>query len=289
MTQLSLRARGALDYFINSRESISADRLALKVKESRKAIHTALKELRDAGLITTHKERVGKGVVTVSYVTEKGMVEAALWRSETVLQIQHNKQNSNISNIYAYSANNANKTTIDERLGEENMGYEFFESTSSSVSEQESERLKAAAQRKKDYQEQKAKSHAEKTALREGREPKDWTVNQSALEFQDQMTDVWGIPPWKIAGTRFYIALASSRQKYDTNGQIEQEMMRIFFTQLKVNKETDGDKLWLLFISKFSELATQAKLRISSPEKMETAMADAEAQWKKEFGEDFNV
>jgi hypothetical protein len=288
--KLSMRALFALQYFINSREGISAARLVPEVLEGRDAIRTALKELRVAGLITTRKERVGKDIKTVSYVTEAGFVEAGLWGLIIPPLIQHNKQNSNISNIYAYSANNAKKTTIDERLGEKKMGYEFFENnTASETTERERERLRAVAQRKKEYQEQKAKVHAEKAALRETREPKDWTVNQSALEFQEQMTDVWGIAPWRMAGTRFLVAFASARQKYDTNGQIEQEMMRIFFTQLKVNKETDADKLWLLFISKFSELATQARLRISSPEKMDAALADAEAQWKREFGEDFNV
>ena len=287
--KLSMRALFALQYFINSREGISAAKLVPEVTEGRDAIRTALRELRDAGLILTRKERVGKDIKTVSYVTEAGFVEAGLWGLTIPPLLLQNVQNSNISNIYAYSAININKTTIDERLEEEKMGYEFFEGTSPGVSEHEAERLKAVAQRKKDYQEQKAKTHAEKAATRQSRQPKDWTVNQSALEFQEQMNEIWNIPPWKIAGTRFYIALSSARKKYDTDGQIEQEMMRIFFTQLKVNKETDADKLWLLFISKFSELATQAKLRISSPQKMETAMADAEAQWKKEFGEDFNV
>ena len=90
--------------------SISADRLAEVVAENRKAIQTALKELREAGLILTRKERVGNRVVTVSYVTEKGFLEANSWGSQNVLQIQHTVQNSSIQ-VLAYSANNINKTS----------------------------------------------------------------------------------------------------------------------------------------------------------------------------------
>ena len=286
-TKLSLRARATLQYFVNSDKSISADRLAEEVSEGRKAIQSALKELRDAGLIMTRKERVINRVVTVSYVTEKGFLEANSWGSQNVLQLQHTVQNSSIQ-VLAYSASNINKTTIDERLDGE-MGYEFFESTSSSASEQESERLKAAEERRKAYQERKAKSHAEKNLVRESRTPAEWNVNQSVLEFQNQINEVWGIAPWKVSGSRFFIALANARNSFDTNGLIEQEMMKIFFTSLKVDKETDGNKLWKLFISRFSELSAQAKVRLSSPEDMANAMVQAEEQWKKEFGEDFSV
>ena len=295
MKKLSLRARAVLYYFANSDMSISADRLAEQVAEGRKAIQAALRELRNAGYITTRKERVNNGVVTVSYVTESGFLEvnswgvkANSWRSQTDLQIQHTVQNS-IIQVLAYSANNINKTTIDKRL-EEKMGYEFFEETSSSdADEREAERLKAAAEKRKDYQERKVKEHADKLSTRADRLPKDWTSNQSALEFEKRINEVWGIPPWKLSGSKFYIAFATARRKFETNGDIELEMMNLFFTQLKINKESDGEKLWRLFIRNFSGLATQARLRVTSPEIMARAVASAEEQWKKEFGEDFDV
>jgi hypothetical protein len=295
MKKLSLRARAALHFFANSDMTISADRLAEEVGEGRKAIQAALRELRDAGYIITRKERVNAGVKTVSYVTESGFLEASSWgvkasswRSQTDLQIQQTVQN-NIIQVLAYSAKNINKTTIDERLGEK-VGYEFFEGTSNSdADEREAERLKAAIERKKAYQDSKAQAHADNLATRSERPIKDWTSNQSALEFEKRINEVWGIPPWKLSGSKFYIAFASARRKFDTNGEIELEMMNLFFTQLKINKESDGEKLWRLFILHFSKLATQARLRVSSPEIMERAKASAEEQWKKEFGEDFNV
>ena len=295
MKKLSLRARAALHFFANSDMTISADRLAEEVGEGRKAIQAALRELRDAGYIITRKERVNAGVKTVSYVTESGFLEASSWgvkasswRSQTDLQIQQSVQNSLIQ-VLAHSTKNINKTTIDERLGEK-VGYEFFEGTSTSdANEREAERLKAAAERKKVYRDSKVQAHADNLITRSERPIKDWTSNQSALEFEKRINEVWGIPPWKLSGSKFYIAFASARRKFDTNGEIELEMMNLFFTQLKINKESDGEKLWRLFILHFSKLATQARLRVSSPEIMERAKASAEEQWKKEFGDDFNV
>jgi CTP-dependent riboflavin kinase len=288
MPKLSLRARATLYYFVNSSMSISADRLAEEVAEGRRAILAALTELREAGFIITRKERVGNRVVTVSYVTEAGFVECSLWGAKSALQIQHNMQNS-IIEVLANSATIINRTTIDERLGEK-MGYDFFEGTSSgSDNDQESERLKAVAERQRIYQEQKSKSQSDRLVTRSNRQPQDWNVNQSALEFEQRIADMWNIKPWKLSGSKFYIALASCRKKFDTNGLIELEMMNLFFTQLKLNKQTDGDKLWKLYISRFSELSAQARLRITSPDNMARANATAEEQWKKEFGEDFDV
>jgi hypothetical protein len=284
---LSLRARAALHYFVNSPMSISADRLAEVVAENRKAIQAALRELRDAELIITRKERTPRGVATVSYVTEKGFLEANSWGSQNVLQIQHTVQNSTIQ-VLAYSASNINKVTIDERL-DEKVGYEFFEGASTSdADERESERLKAETRRKQEYQEAKAAEHAKKQAVIEGRTPEAFTVKQSLFEFADRMSSAWNIAPWSMSGSRFFEAYGFNRKKYETNGRIEQVMMDMFFDSL-TDKEIDGNKVWKLFIARYSELSAQAKIRLNSPDDMATAMVQAEEQWKKEFGEDFSV
>ena len=285
--KLSLRARGALAYFINADISISAARLAEEVAEGRDAILTALKELREAGLIVTRKERVNNEVKTVSYVTEKGFLEAASWGLKSRPQILHSEQNSLIQ-VLANSVIDINKTSIG-RL-EEKMGYDFFNSTSSSdADERQAERLKAMAERKATYQQQKSEKHAKDVVDRETASPKGWNVNQSANEFVSQMSAIWGIPPWKLAGSRFFIALSKARQTYDTDGEVEQEMMRLFFGALKVNKETNGDMLWKSFIKRFPELALQAKARLNSSDDLATAMVEAEEEWKREFGDDFDV
>ena len=289
MKKLSLRARAVLMYFVNSDMTISAERLTMEVAEGRDAILTALKELRDGGFILTRKERVGNRVVTVSYVTESGFLEAGSWGLKIPLQIQQNQQNS-IIQVLTNSAINIKRVTIAGRLGDETMGYDFFDKTSNSEAlEREAERAKNIVAKRQEYNDAKMRYHEVLSNSKDNREVKDWTVKDSVIEFASQMSNRWDIKPWSMSGSRFFEALGSARKKYDTNGVIEREMMLLFFTQLKLNKESDGEKLWKLFISRFSELSNQARLQIVSPELMERAMASAEEQWKKEFGEDFSV
>ena len=277
---LSLRARAVLQYFINSDKAISADRLAGEVTEGRKAIQTALRELRDAGLILTRKERVNNHVVTVSYVTEQGFVEAHSWGSQTVLQIQHSVQNSNIG-LYAYSALNINKTTRGE-LGEEesNMGYEFFSSSSSDDSDLQDAKRKASARRQAEYEEAKQKAHDKAAKERLARTPADWTLNQLVNYFTQRINETWGLKPWSLSGSKFLYALGKSRKQHSTNAEIEKVMMDIFFDTLKTNAQTDSSLLWKLFLSRFSDLALQARRQVQAPEQIATAVVQAEDSWK---------
>jgi len=277
--KLSLRARAALMYFVNSDMTISADRLAEEVAEGRDAIQTALKELRDAGFLLTRKERIGNRVVTTSHITHKGFVEAASWGLKIPLQIQYSELNNPIE-LLTNSSNNHNKTTGAVRLWEENVGYEFFEGTSSSDSELAQERDRAAKERRKQYEEDKARAHQKKMDDRAAAAPKDLSTNHTVALFVDTINTTWGLAPWRISGSRFLIALNKARLQYGTTGVIEEEMVKIFFTQLKVNKETDSNKLWMLFIKNFSALASQATVRIQTPDKLETAKQQSEDSWK---------
>jgi biotin operon repressor len=278
--KLSLRARAALMYFANSDMTISAERLSEEVAEGRDAIQTALKELRDVGFLVTRKERVGNRVVTTSHVTHKGFLEAASWGLKIPLQIQYTQQNNPIE-ILTNSDNIIRKVTIAGRLGEEKMGYEFFEKSSSiDADERESERLKARAAQQQEYQEAKSRKHQKKVITKDDRAPEDWSVKDSILEFATQMSALWNIKPWQISGTRFFEALGINRKKYETNGLIEQEMMRIFFATVKTESQDDGERLWRLFIAKYSTLASQARTRIETPDKMATAKQQAEESWK---------
>jgi hypothetical protein len=275
--KLSLRARAALQYFVNSDITISAERLSQEVTEGREAIRTAMKELRDAGLIMTRKERVNSHIVTVTYVTEAGFLETESWAPKTRLQIQ---QNSNI-NIYANSALNIKNTTRDE-LGKEepNMGYEFFSSASSDDSDLQDAKRKDSARRQAEYDEAKQKAHDKKTQERLARTTADWTLNQLVNYFSQEVNEIWGLKPWSLSGSKFLYALGASRKKHGTNAEVEKEMMDIFFSTLKTNAQTDSSLLWKLFLSRFSELEVQARLRLQAPEKLATAVVEAEDSWK---------
>jgi len=279
--KLSLRARAALFYFANSNMTISATRLSEEVAEGRDAIRAAMKELRDAGFLETRRERVGNGVKTISYVTNEGFLETESWGLRSRLHTVYTEQNNTIPNILTYSYIDTNKVTIAGRLGEEKMGYDFFESTSSmDADDKERERLKAEAAKRVEFKEAKEAQHQKKVITKEDRQPIDWSIKDSVLEFSSQMNGIWNISPWKLSNTRFFEALGANRKKYETNGLIEQEMMKLFFTSLKTDTQYDGDKLWRVFISRFSELSIQARVRIQTPEKLATALQQSEDSWK---------
>ena len=53
-------------------------------------------------------------------------------------------------------------------------------------------------------------------------------------------------------------------------------MMNIYFATMNFSKYSDADALWKIFMSRYSELSSQAKLRINSVEDLETAQVQAD-------------
>lgn len=278
--KLSLRARAALHYFANSNMTISAERLSEEVAEGRDAIRAAMKELRDAGFLETRRERVGNGVRTVSYVTNEGFLETESWGLRTRLHTVYTEQNNTIPNILIYSDIDTYKTTIAARLGEETMGYDFFGKTSGPDEDLLREKQKAREQRQQEYAEQKAEKHASAVYDRQSVQVKDWNGNNIANLFAERLNETWGLAPWRLSGSRFLIALNENMKKYAVDGTVAVEMVNIFFTTLKIDKQTESDKLWKLFISRFSELSAQARVRVQTPEKLEKALQSSEDSWK---------
>ena len=274
--KLSLRAWGALVYLVNSDASISAEELARRFKEGRKALLPALKELRDNGYITTSKQRVGSSWRTVSYVTEKGFRESLMGSSKTALLLQ---QNSSI-NLYSNSYKVFYESTNGVREGDLKVGYDFFEKTSDEDSDTREARAKAQAESKATYQELKAADHKRRFTERSSRSHKDWTATDVSFEFANRVHSLWNIKPWQVTRTRFTQALGNSRKKFDTNGEIEFEMLNLFFASMDFTKYDDADALWKIFISRYSELSAQAKVRVNSTDDLATAKVQAEDSWK---------
>lgn len=273
---LSLRAWGALVYLVNSDATISAEELARRFKEGRKAILPALRELRDAGYIVTRKERLGSSWVTVSYVTEKGFRESLLGSPQTALLLQ---QNSYITQ-YANSSKKYYESTNFIREEGFEMGYEFFDKTSSEDDEVRQARAKAQAEKTAEYESLKTADQQKRFTERKNRAPKDWTVTDVSFEFANRLHSLWHIKPWKVTRTRFTQALGQNRKKFETDGAIELEMLNLFFSSMDFTKYSDADALWKIFISRYSELASQAKVRLTTPEEIATAKVQAKDSWK---------
>ena len=232
---------------------ISADSLSRTFPEGRKVFLSALKELRDTGLIETKRAVINGKYVTYSQLTDGS--------PETELLSQQSQQNS-YKSLIAYSF--ISKPNSEQSSREVNV--EYFES--------EDERLEA--QRK-----WREKKHAEKMEVHESRRQEKmlrrnpanasgWSPTDSAFEFAEQMHNLWHIQPWQVTRSRFRYALADKRKEYNTDGALELQMMALFFSQIKHDtKLSDPEIVWKKFILQFHNLLTEVQRSMVTPEKME--------------------
>jgi hypothetical protein len=180
---------------------------------------------------------------------------------------------SSISNSNTASTTNivTNKFLDGVEGKEKQVGYEFFEKTSSSDNDELADRAKHAAQKKAEYAEvREAKAQRRKDLHRSKISPADWTCKDVAYEFGDKMADIWSIKPFSITQSRFVQALSVFRKQNDTNGEVELKLIELFFSTLKAEKYTDGNHLWRAFLYKAPSLLTQARESIITVEQMET-------------------
>ena len=233
--------------------NISAESLSRTFPEGRKVFLSALKELRDAGLIETKR-----AVINGKYVTYSQLIDGS---PETELLSQQSQLNS-YKSLIAYSY--ISKPNSEQSSREVKM--EYFES--------EDERLEA--QRK-----WREKKHAEKMEAHESRRQTrmlkrnplnaiSWSPTDSSFEFAEQMHDLWHIQPWQVTRSRFRYALDAKRKEFNTDGAIELQMMKLFFSQIKHDtKLADPEIVWKRFIVQFHNLLAEVNRSTVTPEKME--------------------
>ena len=250
---ITARALGVYVYLQATGAHISADSLSRTFPEGRKVFLSALKELRDIGLLETKRAVINGKYVTYSQLTDGS--------PETELLSQQSQQNS-YKSLIAYSF--ISKPNSEQSSREVNV--EYFES--------EDERLEA--QRK-----WREKKHAEKMEVHESRRQEKmlrrnpanasgWSPTDSAFEFAEQMHNLWHIQPWQVTRSRFRYALADKRKEYNTDGALELQMMALFFSQIKHDtKLNDPEIVWKKFILQFHNLLTEVQRSMVTPEKME--------------------
>ena len=250
---ITARALGVYVYLQTTGAHISADSLSRTFPEGRKVFLSALKELRDVGLIETRRAVINGKYVTYSQLTDGS--------PETELLSQQSQQNS-YKSLIAYSF--ISKPNSEQ--GSREVNVEYFES--------EDERLEA--QRK-----WREKKHAEKMEVHESRRQEKmlrrnpanasgWSPTDSSFEFAEQMHNLWHIQPWQVTRSRFRYALADKRKEYNTDGALELQMMALFFSQIKHDtKLSDPEIVWKKFILQFHNLLAEVQRSMVTPEKME--------------------
>jgi hypothetical protein len=253
---ITARALGVYVYLQATGANISAEGLSSVFPEGREAIAKSLRELRDAGLIETKKARINGRIMTVSH-----LVETDYWAPETRVLSQQSQLNS-YKSLIAYSY--ISKPNSEQ--GSREVKMEYFET--------EEDRLDA--QRK-----WREKKHAEKMEAHESRRRVkmlrrnplnaiSWSPTDSSFEFAEQMHDLWHIQPWQVTRSRFRYALDAKRKEFNTNGAIELQMMKLFFSQIKHDtKLADPEIVWKRFIVQFHNLLAEVNRSTVTPEKME--------------------
>jgi hypothetical protein len=281
---MSLSALGLLTYLKNNPNvNISARSLEKVLKEGRYAITTAINELKALGILKYKVQNINGNPVGVNtwvlVENQPGVAEnqPGWLKTEPLLSLNMltNTSSKHINILGLYSDG--------VRMEEGNeMGYKFFSNNSEDEFEKEVKEAnqKLKAQKKKEFNAAK-KAKQEKAKYNRANKPvKDWSPQDCAYEFARRIEELWNISPISLTESNFIPALAGARVKNDTNGELEVEMMNIFFSSLTDGKYSDGNILWRMFISRFSALAAQAKTRIHSEDEIQKAKEQSAKSWE---------
>jgi DNA-binding Lrp family transcriptional regulator len=285
---ISARALGILYYLVVTGVTPTIKHLETVFTEGREAIRRALKELEEAGFLIRVRSKVNQRMITESKVSDLGyeyLYDAGFWNRPSRVSgtlSKHIKQNNY---ILLNSLNHQEYTDgVRDNLEEDTyVGYEFYEKTSSEDLDALMEKRKAKEQEKLDRQFNKEKEQAKKRdtmLVHRSNVPKHlWTSSDIGYEFSDRLLDIWNIKPWVIVKTRFLPALADMRARLQTDGEVEFEMLDLFFKSVDFQKYDDPHLLWKMFIKRAPELAVLAKRANVSEDKMAEAQVAADKSW----------
>lgn len=286
MTNLNYRDFGILVYIYLTGVQATEPSLRKPHTEGRDALRASLKRLEDLGYI-----RRTKTSVNGSYGFDARLTEAAIdflksrhpmdgfpgvANAEERLKSRLLFQLSELSNHRIDIKLNDKEYTGEDPRGEENdmSGWGgMFESSPSD--ERLEERSKAAAQRQAEYREAKEAHQAKRIIRRQDVPRAQWSSSDVAYEFADLIQKQWHIKPWAVRQSRFIPALGNFRKMNDTNGEIEMNIVEMFFQSIDLNKYDNADILWQMFIKRAPEFLTQARGMVRTEEQVEVAKEDA--------------
>ena len=273
---ISARALGVYMYLQASGASISAESLSSVFPEGRKVFLTALKELRDIGLVVTKRQMVNGKYVTQSYIPYGS--------PETALQLLLYVPNSRLS------TNSLLAIKQTEYLGAAEDEYKIVnlkpggvvDFPSSYDPDDLSKDRERSRMNKYLEKENASKKRYEQRMQRRSGDPSNWSVTDTAFEFANGMHELWHVKPWSVTTSRFRIALADARSTHGTTGDIEKLMIDLYFKQIKHDTKIDDPEIiWKRFIMQFNGLKIQAERFMVTPEDMkhEKELARKSQEW----------
>ena len=257
---ITARAIGILEEIVLDPSHGGAKGLSEKLGEGKFAIQNAISELRDAGLVETITQRMANGR-TVSTLRPTDAGHQVLVTRFHNMQSQLNSQLNLIADLFILKNSKPNS-----EQGSREVTMEYYES--------EDERLEAQRKFREKQHEKKLEAHETRRQTRMSRRSPlnaaGWSSTDSTFEFAEQMHALWHIQPWQVTRSRFRYALDAKRKEFNTDGAIELEMMKLYFSQIKHDtKLSDPEMVWKRFIVNFPALLIEVQRSMVTPAQVE--------------------
>lgn len=258
--------------------------------EGRDALYSALNELIRAGLVKTTRQVIGSRYCTVTEVTDEGFhfLESRMANFlETRILIQQSPHNSPLTSnsILGIDIRKSTEQVREEytntlAIGEKSVS--FLGQMDRDWDDVNEERLRAKAEKQKEFEAEKAAYLAKRYQDRKDKELKNWTVTDMTYEFARRVEGMWNIKPWRVGNSRFAFAFADFQKKYGTTREIELKLIDMFFARYAHETSvTDGEMLWKMFIKSAPANIEEAKRQLYTDDDMVAAKESAKKSWEK--------
>jgi hypothetical protein len=234
---ISARALGVYVFLLGNSNSISADLVAKEFKEGRNAALTALKELRDIGLIKTRRYKMNG-----RFTTRTELVDRRLIPIETLQMLRKITH----PNIEKNRATQTIRGKLIETEGEQN--YILNSKLSHDI-------------RLSEYEEKRANSIKKSNLARHQIPMKDWKPKHVCQEFSNRIWTMH-IKPWSLNESNFIKAMGAMRKKCNTDGEIEIRVMDKFFVLTDIGQFSEPEHLWRLFLKRFPYLLPDVRAEV---------------------------
>lgn len=243
--------------------------LSARLGEGRDAIQAAISDLKRAGYleVVTNKMSNGKIASTLK-VTDTG--NQFLKTRIHILQSKLNPNDNLLLDINTDLLNHKQNSTAGAVRDGKNMEWDDFAPMYVDPEDRDKFREKHRAKKHEEKIKQHERITEERMLRRDESNRVNWTPTDMAFEFGHRMKLLWRVAPWEVTRSRFRFALDSKRSEYNTTGDIECQMMDIFFDKLKHDtKLNDPEIIWKKFIVEFGSLLIQVKRQSATPEQLE--------------------
>lgn len=267
---ITARAIGVLEEILINPNHGGARGLSERLGEGRDAIQNALTDLRTLGYIETATVKTGKfGFAKSIKVTEAGY--QFLKSRTSILLIQLNANNNLLLDTNTHLLNHKQNSNADALREGGSMEWDDFAPTYVDPEDRDAFLAKAREKKHQDKMAQHERIRTERMKRREDSNRVNWSATDVAFEFGHRMQGLWHVAPWKVTHSRFRYALGTKRQEHNTTGDIECQMMDLFFDKIKHDtKINDPEIIWKKFIVEFGSLLLQVTRQSATPEQLDT-------------------